>query len=137
MPQNFIAVDREQELLLLPSLREWLPEAAPRTPDALAATDPIEAVYARPVATRAAVDTLATAVACIYRSRPEPAEYHRRQGLRSSTEWAGVHAFRRILQVEGNGSRSGQGSCGSAWSLGLQLAEGFQFFPSGSRNWAG
>jgi transposase len=26
MPQNFIACDREQELLLPPSLREWLPE---------------------------------------------------------------------------------------------------------------
>ncbi len=26
MPQNFIAVDREQELLLPPSLREWLPD---------------------------------------------------------------------------------------------------------------
>ena len=27
MAQNFIACDREQELLLPPSLREWLPEA--------------------------------------------------------------------------------------------------------------
>jgi transposase len=27
MPQNFIACDREQELLLPPSLREWLPES--------------------------------------------------------------------------------------------------------------
>jgi transposase len=26
MAQNFIACDREQELLLSPSLREWLPE---------------------------------------------------------------------------------------------------------------
>jgi len=26
MGQNFIACDREQELLLPPSLREWLPE---------------------------------------------------------------------------------------------------------------
>ena len=26
MPQNFMACDREQELLLPPSLREWLPE---------------------------------------------------------------------------------------------------------------
>jgi len=26
MPQNFIACDRDQELLLPPSLREWLPE---------------------------------------------------------------------------------------------------------------
>jgi hypothetical protein len=26
MPQNFIACDREQELLLPPSLKEWLPE---------------------------------------------------------------------------------------------------------------
>ena len=26
MPQNFLACDREQELLLPPSLREWLPE---------------------------------------------------------------------------------------------------------------
>jgi hypothetical protein len=26
VPQNFLACDREQELLLLPSLREWLPE---------------------------------------------------------------------------------------------------------------
>ena len=26
MVQNFIACDREQELLLPPSLREWLPE---------------------------------------------------------------------------------------------------------------
>jgi transposase len=26
VPQNFIACDREQELLLPPSLREWLPE---------------------------------------------------------------------------------------------------------------
>ena len=26
MPQNFIACDREQELLLPPSLRDWLPE---------------------------------------------------------------------------------------------------------------
>ena len=26
MPQNFIACDREQELLLPPNLREWLPE---------------------------------------------------------------------------------------------------------------
>ena len=26
MAQNFIACDREQELLLPPSLREWLPE---------------------------------------------------------------------------------------------------------------
>ena len=26
MAQNFIGCDREQELLLLPSLREWLPE---------------------------------------------------------------------------------------------------------------
>src|SRR5215210_4520652 len=26
MPQNFVACDREQELLLPPSLREWLPE---------------------------------------------------------------------------------------------------------------
>jgi hypothetical protein len=25
MPQNFLACDREQELLLPPSLREWLP----------------------------------------------------------------------------------------------------------------
>ena len=25
-PQNFLACDREQELLLPPSLREWLPE---------------------------------------------------------------------------------------------------------------
>src|SRR5688500_15339708 len=27
MPQNFLACDREQELLLPPSLGEWLPEA--------------------------------------------------------------------------------------------------------------
>jgi hypothetical protein len=27
MAQNFIACDREQELLLPPSLREWLPES--------------------------------------------------------------------------------------------------------------
>jgi hypothetical protein len=26
MPENFLACDREQELLLPPSLREWLPE---------------------------------------------------------------------------------------------------------------
>jgi hypothetical protein len=26
MPQNFLACDREQEVLLPPSLREWLPE---------------------------------------------------------------------------------------------------------------
>ena len=26
MPQNFIAFDRDQELLLPPDLREWLPE---------------------------------------------------------------------------------------------------------------
>jgi hypothetical protein len=26
MPQNLLACDREQELLLPPSLREWLPE---------------------------------------------------------------------------------------------------------------
>jgi hypothetical protein len=26
MPQNFVSCDREQELLLPPSLREWLPE---------------------------------------------------------------------------------------------------------------
>ena len=26
MPQNFIACDREQVLLMAPSLREWLPE---------------------------------------------------------------------------------------------------------------
>jgi hypothetical protein len=26
MPQNFIGCDRDQELLLPPSLREWLPE---------------------------------------------------------------------------------------------------------------
>jgi hypothetical protein len=26
MPQNFVACDREQVLLLAPSLREWLPE---------------------------------------------------------------------------------------------------------------
>ena len=26
MPQNFVACDREQALLLPPSLREWLPE---------------------------------------------------------------------------------------------------------------
>jgi hypothetical protein len=26
MPQNFLACDREQELLLPPSLREWLPD---------------------------------------------------------------------------------------------------------------
>ena len=26
MPQGFLACDREQELLLPPSLREWLPE---------------------------------------------------------------------------------------------------------------
>jgi len=26
MPQNFLACDREQELLLPPSLPEWLPE---------------------------------------------------------------------------------------------------------------
>ena len=26
MPQNFLACDREQELLLPPSVREWLPE---------------------------------------------------------------------------------------------------------------
>ena len=27
MPQNFLACDREQELLLPPSLSEWLPES--------------------------------------------------------------------------------------------------------------
>ena len=27
MAQNFVACDREQELLLPPSLREWLPES--------------------------------------------------------------------------------------------------------------
>jgi hypothetical protein len=26
MPQNFLACDRDQELLLPPNLREWLPE---------------------------------------------------------------------------------------------------------------
>jgi hypothetical protein len=26
MPQNFLACDRDQELLMPPSLREWLPE---------------------------------------------------------------------------------------------------------------
>jgi hypothetical protein len=26
MPQNFVACDREQELVVPPSLREWLPE---------------------------------------------------------------------------------------------------------------
>jgi hypothetical protein len=30
MPQNFLACDREQELLLPPSLREWLPEDTSR-----------------------------------------------------------------------------------------------------------
>ena len=27
MPQNFLACDREQELLLPPSLRDWLPDS--------------------------------------------------------------------------------------------------------------
>jgi hypothetical protein len=30
MPQNFLGCDREQELLLPPSLRAWLPEKSPR-----------------------------------------------------------------------------------------------------------
>ncbi len=33
MGQNFIGCDREQELLLPPSLREWLPREAPEPPD--------------------------------------------------------------------------------------------------------
>jgi len=47
MPQNFLACDREQELLLPPSLREWLPEShlAWFVIDAVAAFD-LAAFYA-------------------------------------------------------------------------------------------
>jgi transposase len=47
MPQNFLACDREQELLLAPSLREWLPEdhLAWFVIDAVAAMD-LAAFYA-------------------------------------------------------------------------------------------
>jgi transposase len=47
MPQNFLACDREQELLLPPSLREWLPEdhLAWFVIDAVAAMD-LTAFYA-------------------------------------------------------------------------------------------
>src|ERR687897_428574 len=47
MPQNFLACDREQELLLPPSLREWLPEdhLAWFVIDAVAAID-LAAFYA-------------------------------------------------------------------------------------------
>src|SRR3954447_13474064 len=49
MPQNFLACDREQELLLPPSLREWLPEShlAWFVLDAVAALDlePFFAAY--------------------------------------------------------------------------------------------
>src|SRR5688500_1206191 len=47
MPQNFLACDREQELLLPPSLREWLPEdhLAWFVIDAVAAMD-LAAFYA-------------------------------------------------------------------------------------------
>jgi hypothetical protein len=51
MPQNFIACDREQDLLLPPSLREWLPEdhLAWFVLDAVAALDlePFYAAYRR------------------------------------------------------------------------------------------
>ena len=49
MAQNFVACDREQELLLPPSLRDWLPEdhLAWFVIDAVAALDlrPFFAVY--------------------------------------------------------------------------------------------
>ncbi|MBV9213115.1 MAG: transposase [Actinobacteria bacterium] len=47
MPQNFIPCDREQELLLPPSLREWLPDGhlAWLVLDAVAAMD-LTAFYA-------------------------------------------------------------------------------------------
>ena len=47
MAQNFLACDREQELLLPPSLREWLPERhlAWFVIDAVAALD-LSAFYA-------------------------------------------------------------------------------------------
>jgi transposase len=60
MPQNFLACDREQELLLPPSLREWLPEShlAWFIIDAVAALDlePFLASYRRDGWGRAAHD---------------------------------------------------------------------------------
>src|SRR3954467_14049921 len=60
MPQNFLACDREQELLLPPSLREWLPEShlAWFVLDAVAALDlePFFAAYRRDGWGRAAHD---------------------------------------------------------------------------------
>jgi transposase len=60
MPQNFLACDREQELLLPPSLREWLPEShlAWFVIDAVAALDlePFHASYRRDGWGRAAHD---------------------------------------------------------------------------------
>src|SRR3954452_6843662 len=60
MPQNFLACDREQELLLPTSLREWLPEShlAWFVLDAVAALDlePFFAAYRRDGWGRAAHD---------------------------------------------------------------------------------
>jgi len=60
MPQNFLACDREQELLLPPSLREWLPEShlAWFVIDAVAGLDlePFHASYRRDGWGRAAHD---------------------------------------------------------------------------------
>src|SRR3954452_7998033 len=60
MPQNFLACDREQELLLPPSLREWLPEShlAWFVIDAVGALDlePFRASYRRDGWGRAAHD---------------------------------------------------------------------------------
>jgi hypothetical protein len=55
MAQNFIACDREQELLLPPSLREWLPEDhfAWFVIDAVAEMD--LSAFLRPIATTGGV----------------------------------------------------------------------------------
>jgi transposase len=70
VPQNFIACDREQELLLPPSLREWLPEDhfAWFVIDAVAALDlaPFLAAYRRDGWGRAAHDPAMMVALIVY-----------------------------------------------------------------------
>jgi transposase len=75
MPQNFLACDREQELLLPPSLREWLPEdhLAWFVIDAVARLDlaAFYAVYRADGHGRAAHDPAMMVALCSTRTRSE------------------------------------------------------------------
>jgi hypothetical protein len=89
MAQNFLACDRDQELLLPPSLREWLPEGhlAWFVIDAVAALDlrPFYVVYRDNGQGRAAHDPAVMVACCSTATRSASVHHGASSGAASRT----------------------------------------------------